>query len=324
VTGTAENTSTSRTSSPAGPARSGSAAPAAPLVRTAAELPARPAPSGDGAAPRRAAVMTMGALHAGHAALIRAARERVGPYGQVVVTVFVNPLQFGPSEDLDRYPRTLDADLRVAHEAGADLVFAPGVEEVYPGGEPQVRVAAGPMGERFEGAYRPGHFDGMLTVVAKLLHLTAPDVSLYGQKDAQQLALIRRMVRDLNFPVEIVGVPTVREPDGLALSSRNRFLTPAERETSLALSRGLFAARDALPDGADAALAAARAVLDDAARTGPALHVDYLALIDPADFTELTGRTGGAETAEAVLAVAARVGSTRLIDNVPLSLGAPR
>ena len=190
--------------------------------------------------------MTMGALHEGHATLIRTARRLAGADGQVVVTVFVNPLQFGAGEDLDRYPRTLDADRAIAEREGADAVFAPSVEEVYPGGEPQVRVTAGPMGERLEGACRPGHFDGMLTVVAKLLHLTAPDIALYGQKDAQQLALIRRMVRDLNFPVEIVGVPTVREDDGLALSSRNRYLAPAERTAALALSRALFAASDRL------------------------------------------------------------------------------
>lgn len=190
--------------------------------------------------------MTMGALHEGHASLIQTARAVVGPGGQVVVTVFVNPLQFGESADLDRYPRTLDADLAVAGAAGADVVFAPSVDEVYPGGEPQVRISAGPMGERLEGASRPGHFDGMLTVVAKLLHLTRPDVAFFGQKDAQQLALIRRMVRDLNFPVEIVGVETAREADGLALSSRNRFLDAYERHTALALSRALFAARDRL------------------------------------------------------------------------------
>ncbi|SCK45176.1 pantoate--beta-alanine ligase [Streptomyces sp. WMMB 714] len=319
------------------------------LVRTAAELRDTAAPSSRDEPCLRAAVMTMGALHAGHASLIRTARERVGARGQVVVTVFVNPLQFGPSEDLDRYPRTLDADLVLAAEAGADVVFAPSVEEVYPGSAadprgagPQVRVAAGPMGERFEGAYRPGHFDGMLTVVAKLLHLTSPDISLYGQKDAQQLALIRRMVRDLNFPVQIVGVPTVREPDGLALSSRNRYLSPAERESALALSRALFAARGTIEGGggADAALAAARAVLEEAAHAEPPLGVDYLALIDPADFTELTARDSAAEPtgapgaaapaaredlgegggSEAVLAVAARVGSTRLIDNVTLPM----
>ncbi|NEE14195.1 pantoate--beta-alanine ligase, partial [Streptomyces sp. SID7499] len=208
------------------------------LLRTAGELHARTRTG------RRAVVMTMGALHEGHATLIRTARGVAGPDGEVVVTVFVNPLQFGQGEDLDRYPRTLDADLALAERSGADVVFAPAVDEVYPGGEPQVRITAGPMGERLEGSSRPGHFDGMLTVVAKLLHLTRPDVALYGQKDAQQLALIRRMVRDLNFGVEIVGVPTVREEDGLALSSRNRYLSAAERRTALALSGALFAGQD--------------------------------------------------------------------------------
>ncbi|MEW2549667.1 pantoate--beta-alanine ligase [Streptomyces sp. NPDC047002] len=316
---------------------------------------------------RVAAVMTMGALHEGHASLIRAARAHVGRAGFVVATVFVNPLQFGAGEDLDRYPRTLEADLRTARDAGADTVFAPAVDEVYPGGDPQVTIAAGPMGGRLEGASRPGHFDGMLTVVAKLLHLTAPDAAFFGQKDAQQLALIRRMVRDLNFPVEIVGVPTVREDDGLALSSRNRYLTPADRRTALLLSRALFAARDRLAaqhalraraasapgsdaraaglsalgearlaadahavaraagsggaaasTGADAVRAAALAVLDVGERADPPLYLDYLALVDPADFTEVPDDFTG----EAVLAVAARVGSTRLIDNIPLTFGA--
>ncbi|MFJ3823282.1 pantoate--beta-alanine ligase [Streptomyces nodosus] len=310
---------------------------------------------------RTAVVMTMGALHEGHAALIRAARDHVGARGFVIVTVFVNPLQFGKGEDLDRYPRTLEADLKVAEQAGADVVFAPSSDEVYPGGEPQVRIAAGPMGECLEGAVRPGHFDGMLTVVAKLLHLTRPDVALYGQKDAQQLALIRRMVRDLNFGVEIIGVPTVREGDGLALSSRNRYLSPPERHTALALSRALFAGRDrhaaqealraralevpatharaealsalgesraaadahavakAAPGGPAAVRAAARLVLDEAAHLDPPLVTDYLALVDPSDFTEIPDDFTG----EAVLAVAARVGTTRLIDNIPLSFGAP-
>src|SRR3954468_690109 len=208
------------------------------LLRTADELHAR------ARADRRAVVMTMGALHEGHATLIRTAREVAGDAGEVVVTVFVNPLQFGQGEDLDRYPRTLDADLKIAEQAGAGVVFAPSVDEGYPGGEPQGRISAGPMGGRLGGAVRPGHFDGMLTVVAKLLHLTRPDAALFGQKDAQQLALIRRMVRDLNFGVEIVGVSTVREEDGLALSSRNRYLKPQERRTALALSRALFAGRD--------------------------------------------------------------------------------
>ncbi|MFF2652467.1 pantoate--beta-alanine ligase [Streptomyces sp. NPDC058045] len=326
------------------------------LLHTADELRARPRTG------RRAVVMTMGALHEGHASLVRAARALAGPRGsgEVVVTVFVNPLQFGAGEDLDRYPRTLDADLEIAEQAGADVVFAPSAEEVYPGGTPQVTIAAGPTGGRLEGASRPGHFDGVLTVVAKLLHLTAPDAALYGQKDAQQLALIRRMVRDLNFPVEIVAVPTAREPDGLARSSRNRYLSPAERRTALALSQALFAGEDrhaaqealraraalapssaaraqglnalgesraaadahalaqAAPGGPAGVRSAARLVLDEAARLDPPLELDYLALVDPADFTEITdGHTG-----EAVLAVAARVGSTRLIDNLPLVFGA--
>ncbi|MER6527816.1 pantoate--beta-alanine ligase [Streptomyces sp. NPDC001508] len=308
---------------------------------------------------RTAVVMTMGALHEGHATLVRAARERVGDAGFVIVTVFVNPLQFGAGEDLDRYPRTLEADLKIAEQSGADAVFAPSVDEVYPGGRPQVRISAGPMGERLEGAARPGHFDGVLTIVGKMFHLTRPDLALFGQKDAQQLALIRRMVRDLNFGVDIVAVPTVREPDGLALSSRNRYLSPAERRTALALSRALFAGHDrhaaqealraralevpstraraealsaigesraaadahavakAVPGAAAAVRAAARTVLDEAARYDPPLELDYVALVDPADFTEIDDDFTG----EAVLAVAARVGTTRLIDNLPLTFG---
>ncbi|MEV5959766.1 pantoate--beta-alanine ligase [Streptomyces sp. NPDC051987] len=323
------------------------------LLRTAEELHARVRHG------RRAVVMTMGALHEGHATLIRAAREIAGPDGEVVVTVFVNPLQFGAGEDLDRYPRTLDADLKIAEQAGADAVFAPSVDEVYPGGQPQVRVTAGPMGALLEGASRPGHFDGVCTVVAKLLHLTRPDAALFGQKDAQQLAVIRRMVRDLNFGVEIVGVPTVREADGLALSSRNRYLSADERRSALALSRALFAGRDrhaaqealraralevpstraraealsaigesraaadahavakAVPNAAAAVRAAARQVLDEAAHYDPPVELDYLALVDPSDFTEIDDDFTG----EAVLAVAARVGTTRLIDNLPLTFG---
>ncbi|UED85619.1 pantoate--beta-alanine ligase [Streptomyces profundus] len=262
----------------------------------------------------RAVVMTLGALHEGHAANIRAARERVGPGGQVVVTVYVNPLQFGAGEDFERYPRTLDADVEVAAAAGADLVFAPTDAEMYPDGRPSVTLAAGPLGERLEGASRPGHFDGMLTVVAKLLHLTRADYATFGAKDAQQLALVRRMVRDLNFPVRIVPVPTLRDPDGLARSSRNRYLSPAERVSALAISRALFAAAER-PD-APGARAAARAVLDEAAGGDPPLALDYLALLDPATLDEVRDE----HTGEALLAVAARVGDTRLIDNVTLTL----
>ncbi|MEU1311837.1 pantoate--beta-alanine ligase [Streptomyces cinnamoneus] len=284
------------------------------LARDAEELHALPREG------RRAVVMTMGALHEGHATLVREARRLAGPDGQVVVTVFVNPLQFGPGEDLDRYPRTLDADVLLAEQAGADVVFAPAADEVYPGGEPQVRVTAGPMGERLEGASRPGHFDGVLTVVAKLLHLTGPDLALFGQKDAQQLALIRRMARDLNFPVEIVGVPTVREGDNLALSSRNRYLSDADRASALELSRALLTGAAALEAGPAAVRRSARVVLDAAAAMEPPVVLDYLALVDPADFTEVTDDHSG----EAVLAVAARVGTTRLIDNVHLTFGERR
>jgi pantoate--beta-alanine ligase len=258
-----------------------------------------------------AVVMTMGALHDGHLALIQAARQSAKT---VIVTIFVNPLQFGPNEDYGRYPRTLETDLKLCEAADVDVVFAPSAEEVYPGGAPQVTVHPGPMGEVLEGASRPGHFAGMLTVVNKLLHLTGPDLAFFGQKDAQQLALIRRMATDFNLPVEIAGVRTVREPDGLALSSRNRYLSAAERQTALALSRAL--AEGATRPTAAAVRAAARAVLDEAAHADPPLALDYLALVDPGNFSEVPDDYRGG----AVLAVAARVGTTRLIDNVPLTV----
>lgn len=278
------------------------------LVRTRAELEAaRAGRIGD-----VAVVMTMGALHDGHLALVRAARRRART---VIVTIFVNPLQFGPNEDFTRYPRTLDDDLKLCEQAEVDIVFAPAAQEIYPGGEPRVRIDPGPMGALLEGAHRPGHFAGMLTVVNKLINLTAPDYALFGEKDAQQIALIRRMALDLNLPVEIVGVPTVREPDGLALSSRNRFLGPEARISALRLSRALSAgARQETPERI---VAAARAELESGAAAEPAVAVDYLALVDPADFTEV----GEAHRGPAVLAVAAKVGGTRLIDNLPLDIG---
>ncbi|MET0415605.1 MAG: pantoate--beta-alanine ligase [Actinoplanes sp.] len=253
---------------------------------------------------RCAVVMTMGALHEGHRQLMRVAREQAD---FVVVTIFVNPLQFGPAEDFDKYPRTLDADLEACRAEGVDLVFAPDRDEVYPDGQPQITMNAGPLGEILEGASRPGHFGGMLTVVQKLLMLTGADVAYFGEKDFQQLTLIRRMVRDLELGVEIVGVPTVREPDGLALSSRNRYLDAAQRRAALALSRALR--EGATHDDGEAALAAARKILDDE----PGVRVDYLAL---------TGADLGAapESGPARLLVAAKVGATRLIDNVPLHL----
>ncbi|MGI8538083.1 MAG: pantoate--beta-alanine ligase [Mycobacteriales bacterium] len=243
---------------------------------------------------RVAVVMTMGALHDGHAALVRAAARTAD---SVLVTIFVNPLQFGAGEDLDRYPRTLAADLARCEREGADVVFTPTPEIVYPEGDPVVRVSAGRLGEVFEGATRPGHLDGVLTVVLKLLQLTRPDVALFGRKDAQQLAAVRRMVRDLDLPVDIVAVPTVRDPDGLALSSRNRFLSPEQRTSALALSRAL-ATRE---------VEAGRAVL----AAEPGVQTDYLERVDSASFSP--DHDGD------LLVVAARVGAIHLIDNLQLT-----
>jgi pantoate--beta-alanine ligase len=254
----------------------------------------------------------MGALHEGHASLIDVARARTD--GPVVVSIFVNPLQFGKGEDLDRYPRTLAADTALCAAHGADLIFAPAVEEVYPGGEPQVRIDPGPLAELLEGAARPGHFAGVLTVVAKLFGLVAPDLAVFGEKDYQQLTLIRRMVADLCQGVEVVGAPTIRDPDGLAMSSRNRYLSPAERDAALALSRALRAAVAAGSDGAQAALAAAGAEL----AAEPAVALDYLVLTDPALQALAAHPQPGTQ---ARVLVAAKVGSTRLLDNLPLVLG---
>jgi pantoate--beta-alanine ligase len=255
-------------------------------------------------------VPTMGALHAGHASLMAEARSRLAPGDALVVSIFVNPLQFGAGEDLDRYPRTFDADLGVCAAQLVDVVFAPSVDEVYPGGEPEVTVEPGPLGTVLEGAVRPTHFRGVLTVVAKLFGLVRPDLAVFGQKDYQQLVLIRRMVADLCMGVEVVGGPTVREAGGLALSSRNEYLSAEERRTALGLSLALRAAVDAASQGGDRALAAARDVLDHT----PGLELDYLALTSP--------DLGSAPAhGEARVLVAARVGSTRLIDNLPLHLG---
>ncbi|MCF6744081.1 pantoate--beta-alanine ligase [Blastococcus sp. KM273128] len=279
----------------------------------------RPAVAGSAAELRRlvsalpgpvALVPTMGALHEGHRTLVRAARERAGG---VVVSVFVNPTQFGPGEDFDRYPRTWDADLAALAEEGADVVFHPPVEEVYPPGAAGVTVDPGPLGSVLEGAVRPGHFAGVLTVVAKLFGLVRPDLALFGEKDYQQLTLIRAMARELALGVEVVGVPTVREDDGLALSSRNRYLSPEQRARAATLHRALTAGAAAGPQGADAVLAAARAVLAGA----PDLVQDYLELTD----TDL----GPAPAAgPARLLVAVRAGSTRLLDNTAVRLGGPR
>ena len=285
------------------------------LLRTKADLaaarPGLPAPV--------VLVPTMGALHAGHRALLRTARAAAGPSGSVIVSIFVNPLQFRPGEDLDRYPRTLDDDLAMCAQEGVRAIFAPSAAEMYPGGPPQVTVDPGPAGQVFEGEFRPGFFGGVLTVVLKLFHLVRPDVAVFGQKDAQQLALVRRLVVDTDLGLAIEAVPTVRDPDGLATSSRNRYLSAADRELALTLPRALragqarAAAEDAAGDApsAVAALAAAREVL----RGEPALAVDYVAVVDPRTF-------GPAGPGPALIVAAVTVGGTRLIDNVPVVLSA--
>jgi len=253
-------------------------------------------------------VPTMGALHEGHASLIRAAR---GETGCVVVSIFVNPAQFGPGEDLSRYPRPLEKDMELCRREGVDAVFTPSAAEMYPEGfATSVRVAG--LSEKMCGAFRPGHFDGVCTVVAKLFAIVQPDVAYFGEKDAQQLAIIRRMAADLNLPPEIHGCPLVREPDGLALSSRNAYLSADERRRALALSAALAEARLALAagerDGAKVA-AAVRRRLEAAA----GVEIQYVAVVDPDTLADL------ARIADKVLvAVAAKVGATRLIDNVLL------
>jgi len=282
------------------------------VVRTRAEL--------DGVLDRSrpvALVPTMGALHDGHASLVRLARERVGADATLVVSVFVNPLQFGPDEDFDRYPRDLEADLEVCAREGVDVVLAPAVEEMYPTGVPHaltgdpVSVHPGATADILEGASRPGHFRGVLTVVAKLFGLVRPDVAVFGEKDYQQLALIRRLVDDLCLRVDVVGAPTDRDPDGLARSSRNRYLSADERVRALALNRALGAAQQRASYGVEAARAAALDVLAGE----PGVRLDYLALTR-ADLGELAERPEPGTEGRAL--IAARVGTTRLIDNLPL------
>lgn len=250
-------------------------------------------------------VPTMGALHQGHLSLVRAAKSSCD---KVIATIFVNPTQFAPNEDLSKYPRTFDADCALLEHEGVDLLFAPGASEMYPEGE-TTRVMVGPVADRLDGVSRPGHFTGVSTIVAKLFHIADPDRAFFGQKDAAQVAILRQMVRDLNFEVEIIVKPIVREPDGLAMSSRNRYLSPAEREQALALSRALQAALSAYAGGerhAPSLLRHAQAVLD--AEAG--VRVDYLALVDAQTLLPLEEARSGA-----LLAVAAFLGSTRLIDN---------
>jgi pantoate--beta-alanine ligase len=254
-------------------------------------------------------VPTMGAFHEGHASLMRRARDE---RDHVVVSIFVNPLQFGPGEDLSRYPRDEDRDLSIAGQLGVDVVFVPSVEEMYPTGQPEVTVDPGPLGERLEGAARPGHFRGVATAVAKLFDVVGPNTAYFGEKDAQQLAVIRRMVRDLSLPVEVEGCPTVREPDGLATSSRNAYLSPEQREAAgclfLALSEAAQMARGGERDAATVVAAMAREI-----GATPEARIDYAAVVDDETFEEVSRIAGPARAL-----VAARFGETRLIDNLLL------
>ena len=259
-------------------------------------------------APRIAYVPTMGALHEGHRSLIKLAKTR----GDVVVaSIFVNPLQFGPGEDYARYPRPLEDDLGVCEADGVDIVLVPSVTELYPAGR-QVTVDAGALGAVLEGHSRPGHFNGVLTVVLKLFNIIRPQVAVFGEKDAQQLACIRRMVIDFNLAVEIVGAPIVREPDGLALSSRNVFLSASERAVARSLSAALEKA--ATQGSVRSARAAAYEVLDRA-EAEPCFELDYATIVNPATFTEVPDDHVGL----AIFVVAARVGGTRLIDNTTIN-----
>jgi pantoate--beta-alanine ligase len=254
---------------------------------------------------RIALVPTMGALHAGHLSLVDEAKRQADV---VVMTVFVNPLQFGPNEDFERYPRDLARDLSLAHGRGVDVVFAPSVNTMYPPGS-EIRVVPGATAERLEGAVRPGHFAGVLTVVSKLFHLVEPDVAVFGQKDIQQATLIRQLVRDLDFPIEIIVSPTVREADGMALSSRNAYLSSEDRAQGLGLSAALRAADIAWRDGEQDA-ARLVGVMQDQLRQFPGVRPDYVEVVDWDRLTPVT--TAGVGT---ILTVAGRVGQTRLLDN---------
>lgn len=275
-----------------------------PLVaRTIAEIRSELA-SRRAAGKRVALVPTLGALHEGHLAHVERAREIADV---VVVSIFVNPLQFGAGEDLERYPRDLDGDLAQLAPLGVEYVFAPTAAEMYPDGAPQVKVTGGPVAATLEGRSRPGHFDGVLTVVAKLLGIVRPDVVTFGQKDAQQLFLVQRMVRDLDIDVHVEVIPTVRESDGVAMSSRNRYLGHGDRVAARALSRALEAAASAGDRGIDAVLAAAQSVLMDE----ESVNVDYLKVVNPTTFLPVDDDYRG----PARVLIAAQVGPARLIDN---------
>lgn len=283
--------------------------------------------------PNRAVVMTMGALHEGHLDLLRRAGALVGAGGTVVVTIFVNPLQFAPGEDLDAYPRDLEGDvekLRTVAENELQLsqlvVFAPTPEVIYPSGDPQVTINPGPIATVLEGATRPTHFGGVCQVVLNLMHLTRPTWALFGRKDAQQLAIVRAMVRDLSVPLSIEPVDIRRESDGLAMSSRNAYLTPTQRQQALALSQALKAGIAAAENGGDGAAVRQAALAYLANADG--VEVDYVALVGADSFVDLAGAGLGLDPQkyqpvageQALLALAAKVGSTRLIDNTLITL----
>jgi pantoate--beta-alanine ligase len=256
-------------------------------------------------------VPTMGYLHEGHLKLVDEARGRAD---SVVMSIFVNPLQFGPGEDLARYPRDLGRDRAMAMTRGVDALFVPSAEIMYPPGS-EVRVMPGPTAERWEGAARPGHFTGVLTIVAKLFHLVEPDLACFGQKDIQQFILVRRMVRDLDWPIELICVPTAREPDGLALSSRNAYLAANQRRQATVLSRALRAAHLAWCEG-ETRTEVVEARMHDVLRTEPEVRVEYIAIVEPEGLAPVSAVNG-----ESIVALAARIGSTRLIDNIVLARG---
>jgi pantoate--beta-alanine ligase len=258
---------------------------------------------------RVALVPTMGSLHDGHLALVDEARRRADA---VVLSVFVNPLQFGPEEDFARYPRNLERDRALAAARGVHLLFAPETDALYPPGS-EIRIVAGETAERWEGSARPGHFAGVLTVVAKLFHLVEPEVACFGQKDIQQVTLIRRMTKDLDWPIEVAVVPIVREADGLAMSSRNVYLSPAERANALSLSHGLRAARGAW-QGGERSAAVLRRIVQSSLRAAAGVRAEYIAIVEPEKLRPVTVAPAGT-----ILAVAARVGDIRLIDNVILT-----
>jgi pantoate--beta-alanine ligase len=268
--------------------------------------------------PRRGAkgialVPTMGALHEGHLALIDRAHERAAT---VVMSLFVNPLQFGPNEDFARYPRDREGDARLAEARGVDLMFAPQPDELYRGGR-AVTVVPTALATRWDAASRPGHFTGVLTVVAKLFNIVQPDVAIFGQKDIQQATLIRAMVRDLDFPIQIIVAPTVREKDGVALSSRNAYLSAPDRKRARVLSRAIFAMRDAF-DAGESSSAILEALGNAVVAAESTVKLEYLAVMDPATLEPAPIAAAGG-----IVAIAARVGSTRLIDNVILGTPDP-